>query len=92
MFGLMPIAAGAMKRALELDPDWDDGAIHEILISLEPALPMPVLDAELSEAPPLPRRPPGVARKKNLTKTENFKKNSFKFWSFCITKRNLLYK
>jgi len=41
MFGLMPIAAGTMKRAYELDPDWDDGAIHEILISLEPALPMP---------------------------------------------------
>jgi len=41
MFGLMPIAASAMKRALELDPDWDFGAIHEILISLEPALPMP---------------------------------------------------
>jgi predicted anti-sigma-YlaC factor YlaD len=24
-----------------LDPDWDEGAIHEILISLEPSLPMP---------------------------------------------------
>ncbi len=41
MFGLMPIAASAMRKALELDPDWDDGAIHEVLISLEPALPMP---------------------------------------------------
>ena len=30
-----------MKRALELDPDWDNGAIHEILISVEPSLPMP---------------------------------------------------
>lgn len=41
MFGLMPIAAATMKRALELEPDWDNGAIHEILISVEPALPMP---------------------------------------------------
>jgi predicted anti-sigma-YlaC factor YlaD len=41
MFGLMPIAAATMKRAYELEPDWDDGAIEEILISLEPALPMP---------------------------------------------------
>ncbi len=41
MFGLMPIAATTMKRAFELAPDWDHGAIHEILISLEPALPMP---------------------------------------------------
>ena len=41
MFGLMPIASATMKRAYELDPDWDNGAIHEILISLEPSLPMP---------------------------------------------------
>jgi len=41
MFGLMPIAVSTMKRAYELDPDWDEGAIHEILISLEPSLPMP---------------------------------------------------
>lgn len=41
MFGLMPIATATLKRAFELDPDWDNGAIHEILISLEPALPMP---------------------------------------------------
>jgi len=41
MFGLMPIAATTLKRAYELDPDWDNGAIHEILISLEPSLPMP---------------------------------------------------
>ena len=41
MFGLMPIAAATMKRAYELNPDWDKGAIHEILISLEPSLPMP---------------------------------------------------
>jgi len=41
MFGLFAVAANVMKRCYELDPDWDDGAIHEILISLEPALPMP---------------------------------------------------
>ena len=41
MFGLMPIAAATLKRAYELDPDWDNGAIHEVLISLEPRLPEP---------------------------------------------------
>ncbi len=41
MFGLFAVAASAMKRCFELDPDWEDGAIHEILISLEPSLPMP---------------------------------------------------
>jgi len=41
MFGLMSIASATMKRAYQLSPDWDNGAIHEILISLEPSLPMP---------------------------------------------------
>lgn len=40
-FGVFPLASQMMKRAYELDPDWDNGAIHEILISLEPSLPMP---------------------------------------------------
>jgi predicted anti-sigma-YlaC factor YlaD len=41
MFGLFALGAQIMKRAYELDPDWNDGSIHEIMISLEPALPMP---------------------------------------------------
>ena len=41
MFGLFAVAADGMKRAYALDPDWDEGAIHEILISLEPNLPTP---------------------------------------------------
>lgn len=41
MFGLFAVAASTMKHCAKLDPDWDDGAIHEILISLESALPMP---------------------------------------------------
>lgn len=31
------VAHELLKRALALDPEWDDGAIHEILISLEAA-------------------------------------------------------
>jgi predicted anti-sigma-YlaC factor YlaD len=41
MFGLIAVAADIMKHAYSLEPDWNDGAIHEVLISLEPALPMP---------------------------------------------------
>jgi predicted anti-sigma-YlaC factor YlaD len=41
MFGLFALGAQIMKRAYELYPDWNDGSIHEIMISLEPALPMP---------------------------------------------------
>ena len=40
-FGLFPVAAAVLKRCYELEPDWNDGAIHELLISLEPALPLP---------------------------------------------------
>ncbi len=40
-FGLFPVAAAVVKRCYELDPDWNEGAIDELLISLEPALPMP---------------------------------------------------
>ena len=41
LIGELPLAAACLHRALELDPDWDRGAIHEALISLEPSLPMP---------------------------------------------------
>ncbi len=39
--GQLPLAAALVHRALALDEDWDRGAIHELLISLEPALPLP---------------------------------------------------
>jgi predicted anti-sigma-YlaC factor YlaD len=29
------LAEGIMRRVLELDPDWDDGAVHEFFIALE---------------------------------------------------------
>jgi predicted anti-sigma-YlaC factor YlaD len=41
LIGQLPIAAALLHRCLELDPDWDRGAIHELLISLEPSLPVP---------------------------------------------------
>ena len=41
MFGLFPVASGILQRAFALDPDWNQGAIREIMISLEPALPGP---------------------------------------------------
>lgn len=34
----LPAVEALVERALELDPDWDDGAIHEVMIRLE-ALP-----------------------------------------------------
>lgn len=49
MFGLLPLAASIMQRAYVLDPDWDDGAIREVLISLEPALPGPGGDTRAIE-------------------------------------------
>ncbi|MBN1336456.1 MAG: hypothetical protein JXB39_10890 [Deltaproteobacteria bacterium] len=39
--GQLPTAAGLLHRALALQEDWDRGAIHEALISLEPSLPEP---------------------------------------------------
>ncbi len=41
LIGELPLAAACLHRALELDEDWDRGAIHDVLISLEPSLPMP---------------------------------------------------
>jgi predicted anti-sigma-YlaC factor YlaD len=39
--GLIPVAAACLKRAYELDADWDSGSIRELMISLEPTLPEP---------------------------------------------------
>ncbi len=41
LIGELPLAAACLQRALELDADWDRGAIHDVMISLEPSLPMP---------------------------------------------------
>jgi hypothetical protein len=41
MFGLLPVARSIILRAFALDPDWNDGALREIMISLEPTLPGP---------------------------------------------------
>ena len=41
MIGELPVAAAIIKRALELDEDWGKGSIHDLLIALEPSLPMP---------------------------------------------------
>ncbi len=41
MFGLLPIAASVITRCYALDPNWNDGAIRSVLISLEPSLPGP---------------------------------------------------
>ncbi len=41
MIGQLPTAAAVLQRALELDEAWDRGALHEILISVEPSLPVP---------------------------------------------------
>lgn len=41
LIGELPLAAACLHRVLELDGDWDRGAIHEALISLEPSLPEP---------------------------------------------------
>ncbi len=41
LIGQLPLAAAVLRRALELREDWDRGAIHELLILLEPSLPLP---------------------------------------------------
>ncbi len=41
LIGQLPIAAALLHRCLELDESWDRGAIHEMLISVEPSLPIP---------------------------------------------------
>ena len=41
LIGQLPIAADILHRAEDLQEDWDAGAIHEVLISLEPSLPLP---------------------------------------------------
>ena len=39
--GQLPMAASLAQRALELDESWDQGAIHDLLINVEPNLPQP---------------------------------------------------
>jgi len=39
--GELPLAAALLQRALALDEDWDNGSIHDLMILLEPSLPMP---------------------------------------------------
>jgi len=41
MIGQFPTVAAILQRALELDESYDRGALHEIMVSLEPALPLP---------------------------------------------------
>lgn len=41
MFGIFPVAASVLQRAYALDPEWNEGAIRELFISLEPVLPVP---------------------------------------------------
>lgn len=41
LIGELPIAAALLQRALELDAGWGDGTLHEVMISLQPSLPMP---------------------------------------------------
>ena len=41
MFGLLPVAMKIIDRAYELEPDWELGAIRELLITLEPMRPLP---------------------------------------------------
>ena len=43
LIGELPLAIAIIDRCFDLDPDWNDGAIHELLISLEPSRPMPSL-------------------------------------------------
>jgi len=40
LIGELPLAIAIIDRCYDLDPDWNDGAIHELLISLEPSRPM----------------------------------------------------
>jgi len=39
--GEVPIAVGMLDRALQLDSGWDQGAIHDMLIAIEPLRPEP---------------------------------------------------
>jgi predicted anti-sigma-YlaC factor YlaD len=39
--GELPGAAAMIHRALALDPTWGEGSIHELLVQLEPSLPLP---------------------------------------------------
>lgn len=39
--GELPLAAAVIQRALALDEDWDKGSLHDLMILLEPSLPMP---------------------------------------------------
>ncbi|MCB9673571.1 MAG: hypothetical protein H6737_00560 [Alphaproteobacteria bacterium] len=39
--GQLPIAEKMMRRAIELDEDWGKGALHDMMILLEPNTPMP---------------------------------------------------
>lgn len=41
IIGDLPVAAAIIHRCLDLDEDYNRGSIHELLISLEPSLPMP---------------------------------------------------
>ena len=41
MFGLLPVAMKIIDRAYELEPDYGNGSIREVLISLEPMRPLP---------------------------------------------------
>lgn len=41
MLGQLPGAAAMVHRALELDERWDQGTLHDLLVTLEPALPAP---------------------------------------------------
>ena len=41
IIGDLPVAAAIIHRCLDLDEDYNRGAIHELLISLEPSLPRP---------------------------------------------------
>ncbi len=41
LIGQLPTAAALLQRCLELDESWDRGAIHEMMISVEPSLPVP---------------------------------------------------
>ena len=41
LIGDLPVATAIIDRCLELDEDWGDGSIHELLISLETSRPMP---------------------------------------------------
>ena len=49
LIGQLPQAAALLHRALELDPEWEDGSIHDMLIVVEPSMPMPGGDERARE-------------------------------------------